>query len=102
MGASGSGKTSLLNVLSGKTPWGKGLKLTGRVSINGVSQRRSRHRQAYVRQEDVFYSQLTVAISVTLVLSARGSVPTASLPFPTRPFPTGAGDVDDGGKASPA
>ena len=55
-----SGKTSLLNLLSGKTLAAKGLRLSGSVRINGVSQHRSHHRQAYIRQEDVFYSQLTV------------------------------------------
>jgi len=73
MGASGSGKTSLLNVLSGRTPETKGLKLTGRVGINGISQKRSQHRQAYVRQEDIFYSQLTAR--ETLMMEAKLRLP---------------------------
>jgi len=73
MGASGSGKTSLLNVLSGQTAAAKKLRLTGRVRVNGVRLGRSRHRQAYIRQEDVFYSQLTAR--ETLLMEAKLRLP---------------------------
>ena len=60
MGSSGAGKTTLLNCLAGQLPFNKGLDFTGHISVNGIPAGDSRHSQAYIQQDDVFYSQLTV------------------------------------------
>ena len=60
MGSSGAGKTTLLNCLAGQLPFSKGTEYRGRININGVRQADSRHPQAYIKQDDVFYCQLTV------------------------------------------
>lgn len=56
----GSGKTTLLNSLAGQVPRQERLHLSGRVLVNGVPSGHAGHRQGYVQQEDLFYSQLTV------------------------------------------
>jgi ATPase subunit of ABC transporter with duplicated ATPase domains len=74
LGPSGSGKTSLLNALAGQTPADEKLRLTGALAFNGVAVdggAAHRERVAYVRQQDVFYSELTVR--ETLVNAATGS-----------------------------
>lgn len=60
MGSSGAGKTTLLNCLAGQLPYGKGTEYTGCITVNGIAQAESKHPQAYIKQDDVFYSQLTV------------------------------------------
>ena len=72
LGPSGSGKTSLLNALAGQTPADEKLRLTGALAFNGVAVDGGdahRERVAYVRQQDVFYSELTVR--ETLVNAAK-------------------------------
>lgn len=61
MGPSGSGKTTLLNALAGQLGRAKGLRLRGRIDVNGRPAARRTHRQAFVEQSDNFYSMLTVA-----------------------------------------
>ena len=56
----GSGKTTLLNSLAGQVPRQERLHLSGRVLVNGLPSGHAGHRQGYVQQEDLFYSQLTV------------------------------------------
>lgn len=65
MGPSGSGKTSLLNALALQTPASDRVRLSGSLAVNGLDVGRegssdAEHAVAYVQQEDVFYSQLTV------------------------------------------
>ncbi|KAL3336846.1 hypothetical protein AABB24_029495 [Solanum stoloniferum] len=60
MGPSGSGKTTLLNVLAGQTKASPKLNLSGLLDINGVPFSNKLYKFAYVRQEDLFFSQLTV------------------------------------------
>ncbi|CAN0151348.1 unnamed protein product, partial [Pylaiella littoralis] len=68
IGASGAGKTSLLNVLAGKIKAGqvkariKGLRVTGDVTVNGeiMSRVLFEKNAAYVPQEDHLWSALTV------------------------------------------
>ena len=66
MGPSGSGKTSLLNALALQTPASDRVRLSGSLAVNGLDVGREgssdadTHAVAYVQQEDVFYSQLTV------------------------------------------
>ncbi len=57
MGPTGSGKTTLLNVLARRVKTG----VTGQVLINGHKPTRRMKRQtAYVLQDDIFFSNLTV------------------------------------------
>lgn len=73
MGPSGSGKTTLLNVLAGQLAASPRVHLTGSLTINGRPFSKSKHRLAYVRQEDLFFSQLTVR--ETLSLAAELQLP---------------------------
>ena len=65
MGPSGSGKTTLLNALAGQVPRQERMDLSGTVTVNGKARQESNHRQGYVQQEDIFYSQLTVRCDAT-------------------------------------
>ena len=56
----GSGKTTLLNSLAGQVPRQERMNLSGRVLVNDIPSSHAGHRQGYVQQEDLFYSQLTV------------------------------------------
>ena len=84
MGPSGSGKTSLLNALAAQVPRSKRLTLRGTLRHDDVSvgkdTRRNRKRLndavAYVQQQDVFYSQLTVR--ETLETAAAMRMPTST------------------------
>lgn len=68
MGPSGSGKTTLLNVLGGR---GRA-NMTGMVSINGRPFTKSMRKQiAYVLQEDIFYTELTVRQQLTITSHLR-------------------------------
>ena len=73
MGPTGSGKTSLLNVLSGRVPTGG--ELTGEVSVNGEPRDDDdfAHRVAYVMQEELLFPFLSVY--ETLILHARLRLP---------------------------
>lgn len=69
LGPTGSGKTTLLNVISGR------LKATsGEVTLNGEPfSKRLRRKLAFVQQQDVFFSQLT--LYETLYFTARLRLP---------------------------
>ena len=77
MGPSGSGKTSLLNALAGQVKGGSSASLTGKLMIDGNVCGGANHvaglRVAYVRQEDIFYTQMTV--KETLLFAARLRLP---------------------------
>ncbi|KAF3328958.1 ABC transporter G family member 7 [Carex littledalei] len=66
MGPSGSGKTTLLNVLAGQMAASPKLRLSGHLDINGLPMSRGGYKSAYVRQEDLFFSQLTVRETLSL------------------------------------
>ncbi|BBN06130.1 ATP-binding cassette, subfamily G (WHITE), member 2 [Marchantia polymorpha subsp. ruderalis] len=66
MGPSGSGKTSLINVLAGQLPASKQMRLNGHLLVNGRPVKNAKHTVAYVRQEDLFFSQLTVRETLSL------------------------------------
>jgi len=68
MGPSGSGKTTLLNILGGR-----GLdQVTGEVLINNTKFKKSMKRTiAYVLQEDLFYTELTVLEQLTITSKLR-------------------------------
>lgn len=72
MGPSGSGKTTLLNVLAGTLPYSPKLLLTGRVALNGApAPAAPRPNQAFVQQDDVFYSMLTVEETLEMAAQLR-------------------------------
>ncbi|WCJ33226.1 ABC-2 type transporter family protein [Euphorbia peplus] len=73
MGPSGSGKTTLLNVLAGQMKASPRLHLSGLLEINGRSSSSGAYKFAYVTQEDLFFSQLTVR--ETLSLAAELQLP---------------------------
>jgi len=62
MGPTGSGKTTLLNVLAQRTKQ----NVTGSILVNGqpVKSKRMKRRMAYVLQDDIFYSHITVRNTV--------------------------------------
>ena len=71
MGASGSGKTSVLNVLSGRSSYQGGI-----ISINGEpvtqhSMKRLMTKIAYVKQSDIFFEHLTVRDQLTYTALLR-------------------------------
>ncbi|KAI9168738.1 hypothetical protein LWI28_001310 [Acer negundo] len=76
MGPSGSGKTTLLNVLAGQLSASPTLHLSGLLEVNGKSSSNKAYKFAYVRQEDLFFSQLTVR--ETLSLAAELQLPEIS------------------------
>lgn len=70
MGASGSGKTSLLNVLAARCPFvsPNGAKLTGSIKVNGEERNDELFRRisAYCLQDDNLFAHLTVLETLTL------------------------------------
>ncbi|KAL8112222.1 ABC transporter G family member 7 isoform X2 [Apium graveolens] len=66
MGPSGSGKTTLLNVLAGQTVSSPRLHLSGLLEVNGRPVANKAYKYAFVRQEDLFFSQLTVRETLSL------------------------------------
>jgi ABC-type multidrug transport system ATPase subunit len=71
IGPSGAGKTTLLAALAGQVPVSQRMRLSGSVTVNGTPIDRSGHRQGYVQQEDIFYSQLTVRETLTMAAHLR-------------------------------
>lgn len=76
--STGAGKSSLLNAISETAPVTSGMTLSGRLRINGVLPARAGVRIGYVRQEDLFYSQMTVR--ETLEMTAALRLPAATTP----------------------
>lgn len=66
MGPSGSGKTTLLNVLAGQITASPRLHLSGLLEVNGRPSSSEAFKFAYVRQEDLFFSQLTVRETLSI------------------------------------
>ncbi|CAI9096728.1 OLC1v1032940C6 [Oldenlandia corymbosa var. corymbosa] len=66
MGPSGSGKTTLLNILAGQLAASPRLHLSGILEVNGQKISQKAYRSAYIRQEDLFFSQLTVRETLSL------------------------------------
>ena len=71
MGPSGSGKTSLLNALARQVPKTKGMKFSGILTMNGSTGGLEGLPQAYVQQDDLFFSQLTVRETLTMAAHLR-------------------------------
>lgn len=72
LGPSGSGKTTLLNVLAGRVPYAKRVIVKGDVCVNQV-QRHTQMDIAYVTQEDLFFSQMTVRETLAMAADMRGA-----------------------------
>ncbi|KAJ1627645.1 P-loop containing nucleoside triphosphate hydrolase protein [Pavlovales sp. CCMP2436] len=71
MGPSGSGKTLMLNSLCGQVRQTAGLNLEGRLRVNGQESCPSDLQLAYVKQEDSFYSEMTVRETLTFHAKLR-------------------------------
>ncbi|CAM9317982.1 unnamed protein product, partial [Laminaria digitata] len=73
MGPSGSGKSSLLNVLAGRVPAARRNRLQGTVDVDGVSLHDfdTQRYVAYVRQEQSFYPFLTVKETLLITAGLR-------------------------------
>ncbi|EEP81993.1 conserved hypothetical protein [Uncinocarpus reesii 1704] len=80
IGGSGSGKTSLLNVLAGRMNTGR-VKVSGSATFNG-HQNVNHVRSAYVMQQDILISTLTVR--ETLLYSADLRLPSPTTPSERR------------------
>jgi ABC-type multidrug transport system ATPase subunit len=74
IGASGAGKTTFLNYLSGRDP-SKNLEKSGEIQINGVDRNKIDYGKyvAYVQQDDVLYQTMTV--KECLYFAARMRLP---------------------------
>ena len=63
MGATGSGKTSIMNILARRLVLSKGLSVHGTVRLNG-SPRPHNWKSNYVEQHDLLFGELTGALPV--------------------------------------
>eukprot|EP00343_Euplotes_focardii_P008173 CAMPEP_0205821666 /NCGR_PEP_ID=MMETSP0206-20130828/8763_1 /ASSEMBLY_ACC=CAM_ASM_000279 /TAXON_ID=36767 /ORGANISM="Euplotes focardii, Strain TN1" /LENGTH=699 /DNA_ID=CAMNT_0053117321 /DNA_START=14 /DNA_END=2113 /DNA_ORIENTATION=+ len=72
IGASGAGKTTFLNYLSGRDP-SKNLEKEGSIEINGVDRNKFDYGKyvAYVQQDDVLYQTMTVKECLTFAAEMR-------------------------------
>jgi len=68
MGASGAGKTTFLNLLSGRIKASKEKLVTGQVRVNGVENKNVQRISGYVMQEDVLLPHL-----VRVIIAIRSS-----------------------------
>lgn len=73
MGASGAGKTSLLNLLAGRITTSKGARASGTVDVNGSPRDYAQFRKttAYVLQDDDMFASLTVREQVGYAATLR-------------------------------
>mmetsp|Transcript_6401 Transcript_6401/g.10199 ORF Transcript_6401/g.10199 Transcript_6401/m.10199 type:complete len:685 (-) Transcript_6401:314-2368(-) len=73
MGPTGSGKTSLLNVLAARTLECSGAHLSGEILVNNQKRDEETFRQhsAYVQQDDVLYAHQTVEETLDMAAQLR-------------------------------
>jgi len=73
LGASGAGKTSLLNILSGRLQSTKAAPFTGKLLLDGVAiiPHQMREQFAYVMQDDALYANQTPRESILLTAKLR-------------------------------
>jgi ABC-type multidrug transport system ATPase subunit len=65
MGATGSGKTSIMNILARRLVLTRRLSVSGTVSLNGKPRPR-RWKSNYVQQDDLLFGELTGARGVAV------------------------------------
>jgi len=70
LGSTGSGKSSLLNVLAQRLKRARGLRLEGEVTINGAPRAQD-WKCAYVQQDDLLFGELTVLETLVFAASLR-------------------------------
>lgn len=73
LGPSGSGKSSLLNVLSGRIGFKKGTEIKGEIKVNGIKINPLSFRKniAYVMQEDTLYPTSTPREAIQMSANLR-------------------------------
>lgn len=71
MGPSGAGKTSLMNVLSGRATFNSGIYSINGEKINPQLMKRLMSKIAYVKQNDIFFNHLTVRDQLTYTALLR-------------------------------
>ncbi len=74
MGASGAGKTSLMNALSDRIAVGNGSTLTGSITVNDeapLNQKLFGSFATYVMQDDVIFAYFTVKEALTFAARLR-------------------------------
>lgn len=77
LGATGSGKSSIMNILARRLVLSSRLSVSGTVRLNGAPRGR-RWKSSFCEQTDLFLSTLTV--EETLLFSARLRMPSTSTP----------------------
>jgi len=80
MGASGAGKTSLMNALSDRITVENGTKLTGDIYMNDTTkldQKAFGRFSTYVMQDDVIFPYFTVREAMTFAARLRLKIPEA-------------------------
>lgn len=78
MGASGAGKTSLMNVISDRINLDKTKKLTGKLMLNDqhvLTQKVFGTYATYVMQDDILYQYFTVKEALTFSARLRLKIP---------------------------
>ena len=80
MGASGAGKTSLMNAISDRIALGEGASITGEILVNDskkLDQKVFGTYATYVMQDDVLFGYFTVEEALTFAARLRLSIPQA-------------------------
>ena len=80
MGASGSGKTSLLNLISDRIQKRKGVEFSGEIKFNDkvpVNQKSFGQVGSYVMQDDILFEYFTVKEALTFAARLRLKIPIA-------------------------
>ena len=78
MGASGAGKTSLMNAISDRIAQGKNSILTGEIKVNDsypLTQKLFGACASYVMQDDVLFAYFTVKEALTFAARLRLKIP---------------------------
>ena len=76
LGPTASGKTCLLNVLSGRVQYSNKIRLFGHINFNGksISSESFHSKVGYILQEDSLFSYLTVRETLTLAAYFHSSI----------------------------
>mmetsp|Transcript_27897 Transcript_27897/g.32160 ORF Transcript_27897/g.32160 Transcript_27897/m.32160 type:complete len:678 (+) Transcript_27897:116-2149(+) len=71
MGPSGSGKTSLLDALSGRSQFNSGKIVFNNIQVTRTVMKKLKSKIAYVKQNDIFFTHLTVRDQLTYTALLR-------------------------------